>query len=441
MKFRIVSLGCKVNSYESEAILNDFVSRGLEYTEQNDADVIIINTCTVTSTSDQKSRQIIRKLKRENPTSLIVAMGCYVQLHQEEASELADVIIGTNNRLKAYDIVKSYLDTKSSIDNTFTNNNFVDDIDNVTEYEEMKVNAVKTHTRGFVKIQDGCENYCSYCAIPYARGKIRSRKPDDVINEIKTLVKNGTHEVIIAGINTGTYGQDLGNIDLAKLIERIMIETTLFRLRLSSIELMEVSDELLNTIKKYETRIAHHLHIPLQGGSDAVLKRMHRKYLTNDYRKLIGKIRVMFPRIAITTDLLAGFVGETEEEFNETCSFIKEMNFSMMHIFPYSRRKNTEADKMPGHLDPKVINERAHILLDIAKKMQIEYEKSFINENCIVITEQVKNGYYVSHSSNYLEIYIPTNKELKENMIVNVKIRKFDNNRLIGEIIEIKERN
>ena len=441
MKFRIVSLGCKVNSYESEAILNDFVSRGLEYTEQNDADVIIINTCTVTSTSDQKSRQIIRKLKRENPTSLIVAMGCYVQLHQEEASELADVIIGTNNRLKAYDIVKSYLDTKSSIDNTFTNNNFVDDIDNVTEYEEMKVNAVKTHTRGFVKIQDGCENYCSYCAIPYARGKIRSRKPDDVINEIKTLVKNGTHEVIIAGINTGTYGQDLGNIDLAKLIERIMIETTLFRLRLSSIELMEVSDELLNTIKKYETRIAHHLHIPLQGGSDAVLKRMHRKYLTNDYRKLIGKIRVMFPRIAITTDLLAGFVGETEEEFNETCSFIKEMNFSMMHIFPYSRRKNTKADKMPGHLDPKVINERAHILLDIAKKMQIEYEKSFINENCIVITEQVKNGYYVSHSSNYLEIYIPTTKELKENMIVNVKIRKFDNNRLIGEIIEIKERN
>ena len=441
MKFRIVSLGCKVNSYESEAILNDFVSRGLEYTEQNDADVIIINTCTVTSTSDQKSRQIIRKLKRENPTSLIVAMGCYVQLHQEEASELADVIIGTNNRLKAYDIVKSYLDTKSSIDNTFTNNNFVDDIDNVTEYEEMKVNAVKTHTRGFVKIQDGCENYCSYCAIPYARGKIRSRKPDDVINEIKTLVKNGTHEVIIAGINTGTYGQDLGNIDLAKLLERIMIETTLFRLRLSSIELMEVSDELLNTIKKYETRIAHHLHIPLQGGSDAVLKRMHRKYLTNDYRKLIGKIRVMFPRIAITTDLLAGFVGETEEEFNETCSFIKEMNFSMMHIFPYSRRKNTEADKMPGHLDPKVINERAHILLDIAKKMQIEYEKSFINENCIVITEQVKNGYYVSHSSNYLEIYIPTTKELKENMIVNVKIRKFDNNRLIGEIIEIKERN
>lgn len=441
MKFRIVSLGCKVNSYESEAILNDFVSRGLEYTEQNNADVIIINTCTVTSTSDQKSRQIIRKLKRENPASLIVAMGCYVQLHQEEASELADVIIGTNNRLKAYDIVKSYLDTKSSIEGTFKNNNFVDDIDNVTEYEEMKVNAVKTHTRGFVKIQDGCENYCSYCAIPYARGKIRSRKPDDVINEIKTLVKNGTHEVIIAGINTGTYGQDLGNIDLAKLIERIMIETTLFRLRLSSIELMEVSDELLNTIKKYETRIAHHLHIPLQGGSDAVLKRMHRKYLTNDYRKLIGKIRVMFPRIAITTDLLAGFVGETEEEFNETCSFIKEMNFSMMHIFPYSRRKNTEADKMPGHLDPKVINERAHILLDIAKKMQIEYEKSFINENCIVITEQVKNGYYVSHSSNYLEIYIPTNKELKENMIVNVKIRKFDNNRLIGEIIEIKERN
>lgn len=441
MKLRIVNLGCKVNSYESEAILNDFVDKGFEYIEQGDADVIIINTCTVTSTSDQKSRQIIRKLKRENPTALVVAMGCYVQLHQEEASELADVIIGTNNRLKAYEIVKSYLDTKESIIKTVINHNYVDDINDVTEYEEMKVNAVKTHTRGFVKIQDGCENYCSYCAIPYARGKIRSRKPQDVIDEINNIVENGTNEVIIAGINTGTYGQDLDDINLAQLIEKIMNETKLYRLRLSSIELMEVTDELLNTIKKYESRVAHHLHIPLQGGCDTVLKRMHRKYLTADYRNLINKIRKLFPHIAITTDLLAGFVGETEDEFNQTCSFIQEMNFAMMHIFPYSRRKNTEADKMEGHLDPKTINVRAHNLLNIAKKMQREYEKSFINVNCIVITEQIKNGYYVSHSSNYLEVYLPVNESIKENMIVEVKITKLENDQLIGEVLKIIERN
>lgn len=437
MKFNVVTLGCKVNSYESEAILNEFLNRGYEYANPLDTpDVIVINTCTVTSTSDQKSRQMIRKIKRENPNSLVIAMGCYVQLHPEEASSIADIIVGTSNRLKIFELIESYLNTKKEIDNLF-NHNFVDDINNVLSYEEMKVNLIKTHTRGFVKIQDGCENYCSYCAIPYARGKIRSRNPLDVINEINNLVKSGVKEVIIAGINTGTYGQDLGNINLAKLIEKIMNETSLYRLRLSSIELMEVTDELLNVIKKYESRVASHLHIPLQGGSDSVLKRMNRKYLTADYRNLINKIRVMLPQIAITTDLLAGFVGETEIEFEETCRFIQEMQFSMMHIFPYSRRKNTKADLMDGHLDPKVINERTHILLNIAKKMQEEYEKKFINETFEVITEQKKNGYYIGHSSNYLEINLPIDKDMKENMIIKTKIIKYENRKLIGEGKEI----
>lgn len=437
MKFNVVTLGCKVNSYESEAILNEFIKRGFEYVEkEKKPDVIVINTCTVTSTSDQKSRQMIRKIKRENPESLVIAMGCYVQLHQDEASSIADMVVGTSNRLKMFDIIDSYLNTKKEINN-IVNNNFVENVLEATSYEEMKVNLIKTHTRGFVKIQDGCENYCSYCAIPYARGKIRSRKPEDVIDEINNLVNSGVKEVIIAGINTGTYGYDLGNINLAKLIEKIMKETSLYRLRLSSIELMEVTDELLNIIKKYETRVAMHLHIPLQGGCDAVLKRMNRKYLTADYRALINKIRHMFPRIAITTDLLAGFVGETKEEFEDTCNFIEEMDFAMMHIFPYSRRKGTKADLMEGHLDPKIINERTHILLNLAKSMQTKYESEFINQSFEVITEQKKNGYYLSHSSNYLEINILTKEEIKENMLVKVKIIKYDNNKLIGEVEEV----
>lgn len=437
MKFNVITLGCKVNSYESEAILNEFLKRGWKYIEKGETpDVIVINTCTVTSTSDQKSRQMIRKIKRENPESLVIAMGCYVQLHPDEASNIADMVVGTSNRLKIFDMIDSYLNTKKEINNIL-NNNLVENVLEVTSYEEMKVNLIKTHTRGFVKIQDGCENYCSYCAIPYARGKIRSRKPEDVIDEINNLVDSGVKEVIIAGINTGTYGLDLGNIDLAKLIEKIMKETSLYRLRLSSIELMEVSDDLLNVIKKYETRVAMHLHIPLQGGCDTVLKRMNRKYLTADYRALINKIRAMFPRIAITTDLLAGFVGETKEEFEDTCRFIEEMNFAMMHIFPYSRRKGTKADLMEGHLDPKIINERTHILLNIAKTLQTKYEKSFINQSFEVITEQKKNGYYLSHSSNYLEINILTEKEIKENMLIKVKIIKYDDNKLIGEIEEV----
>lgn len=428
MKFKIVSLGCKVNSYECEALINDLTLKGWELTKKDECDVVIINTCTVTQTSDSKSRQMIRSLKRKNPNAIVVAMGCYVQLNPEEAGSIADIVIGTNSRAKIYDLVNSYINTKKEI-------NEVTNIMEVTDYEELKVNAVMTHTRGFVKIQDGCENYCSYCAIPYSRGKIRSRLPENVVEEINRLVNSGTNEVIISGINTGTYGKDLGTINLAQLIEKIMDETRLYRLRLSSIEMMEVTDELLDVIEKYKDRFANHLHIPLQGGCDSVLTRMNRKYLTDGYRKLIYNIRKRFKDIAITTDLLAGFVGETEEEFKDTCSFIKEMEFSDMHIFPYSRRKGTKADEMKGHLNPQVINERAHILLDIKNEMKKKYEAKFIGQTFDVITEQVKGDYFTSHSSNYLEILIPK-YGLKDNMIKKIKIVEINNGNIIGQGVE-----
>lgn len=429
MKFSIITLGCKVNSYESEAILSLLESKGWIYQNSNEvSDVYIINTCTVTSTSDQKSRQVIRSCRRKNENAVIVGMGCYTQTHPQEAIELVDVLLGTDQRNKVYDLVNEFLLNKQKI-------NYVKDIKEIKCFEELELSKLTTHTRGFVKIQDGCENFCSYCAIPFSRGKIRSRNPENVINEINQLVNNDVKEIIISGINTGTYGQDLGYINLAKLIEKIMIETNLVRLRLSSIELMEVSDELLDIMKKYQNRIAMHLHIPLQAGSDGVLQRMKRKYLTNDYYLLINKIRNIFPDIAVTTDCLAGFVGETEEEFNEAYEFIKKINFADMHIFPYSRRKGTVADEMKGHLNGSVISLRAHKLLELAEIMKNEYNHKFINTVQEVLVERTKDDFYEGHTSNYLNVLFKSDCDVV-NQIIKVKITKIENNKIYGKEIK-----
>lgn len=427
MKFTTITLGCKVNLYETESLISFLEDKGWKCSNEN-ADVCIINTCTVTATSDQKSRQMIRQARRNHPNAIIVAMGCFVQTHETSAYEIADIIVGTKNRLQIYDLVNEYVETKKQINHVF-------DIDTYTSYDEMKLNRLSQHTRGFIKIQDGCENFCSYCLIPYARGKIKSRDPKNVIDEINSLVKLGTKEIIIAGINTGTYGQDLGNINLAKLIEMIMENTSLYRLRLSSIELMEVSDELLNVMKKYENRIANHLHIPLQGGCDNTLSRMKRKYNSNEYENLINKIRTIFPNIAITTDCLCGFVGETEDDFNDSIEFIKKIKFASMHVFPYSRRKGTVADEMSGHLDGGLIKERARIMIDVASTMKKEYEEKFINYEFEVLFEQKKGNTWIGHTTNYLEVYLESEEDLT-NEIKLCKIVKMKNNKLFAEEVK-----
>ena len=432
ISFSILTLGCKVNSYESEAVINKLITEGFVLKEFNDVcDVYIVNSCTVTKTSDQKSRQMLHAAKRRNPNAIIAVMGCYSQLNITEASTIADIVIGTNNKLNVVDLIKSCLDTKKQII-------AVTDVLNNPTYEEMKVSALKTHTRGFIKIQDGCENYCSYCAIPYSRGKIRSRIPDHVIDEINGLVSSGAKEVILAGINTGTYGQDLGNINLAKLIERIMLETKIYRLRLSSIELMEITDELLNTLKKYEHRIANHLHIPIQGGSEAVLRRMNRKYTITEYEAKINAVRKLFPDVALTTDILAGFVGETEEEFSETINFINKIKFYEMHVFPYSRRANTKADEMDGHLDKKVITARAKQISEAANQLKIDYINNYIGKSLDVLVEAKKGSLWHGHTSNYLDVYFESNNEL-ENKIVKVKLIKYQNGKILGEMEEMYE--
>lgn len=431
MKFNIYTLGCKVNTYESEALIDDLTKKGCELVKNDkEADFIVVNTCTVTQTSDSKSRKLLRQVARANDQAIIVVMGCYSQLNPEDAEKFANIVIGTNNRLMVYDLVKSYYDTKNEI-------NIVTKYAGKSEYEEMKLTKLSQHTRGFIKIQDGCENFCAYCAIPYSRGPIRSRDADSVIEEINILVKENVKEVILSGINTGTYGQDNKQCNLAKLIERICLETSIQRIRLSSIELMEVTDELLDTICKYHDRVAHHLHIPLQAGADPTLIRMKRKYLTRDFIEKTKKIKQLIPDIAITTDCLAGFVGETEEDFNNSLEFIKSVGFAAVHVFPYSRRENTEADKMDGHLNPDIIHKRARIMNELGKKLSIEFSKKFINTIQDVLFEQIKDNYYVGHTSNYIEVYVKSDENLI-NKLLKVKLINLNENNIVeGELYEI----
>lgn len=420
MKFSIHTLGCKVNLYESEAVINDLVNHGFELTDFDDmCDVYIINTCTVTSTSDAKSRKVIRQAIRRNPIAIIVVMGCYAQLNPNEVEGLegVDIIIGTKNRNQVYGLIMERLQTKQPI-------NLVTDVFKYQEYEEIKVNRFSRHTRGFIKIQDGCENFCSYCAIPYARGGIKSRKKDDVIEEIKGMVVGGIKEIVLAGINTGTYGQDTKEDNLATLIKEIMTKVPdLFRVRLSSIELKEVTDELLATIEKYQDKIAMHLHIPLQGGSNRTLERMNRRYTTEEYADRLNDIRKLFPRIAITTDCLAGFVGETQEDFQDSLSFIESMKFSEMHVFPYSRRKNTKADRMSGHLPESVKTDRTHQIIELGKKMAKSYREHFKGEEFVVIVEDKKDNFWRAHTSNYLEVEFEAGS-VNENDVVRIRLEE-----------------
>ncbi len=429
MTFSILTLGCKVNSYESEGVISSLVKEGWVLQTTNDiCDVYIVNTCTVTSTSDAKSRQMLSKMRKKNPNAIIVAMGCFAQLHKDEAKVHADVVLGTNQRGSIGELLKSYIESKKQIIQ-ITNS-----LENHT-YEELEVDRLTQTTRGFIKIQDGCENYCTYCAIPYARGPIKSRDPEKVILEIKRLVSEGVKEVIISGINTGTYGKDFFDMSLAKLIKKLLFETSIARIRLSSIELNEVTDELLTVIKESNGRVANHFHIPLQAGSDSVLKRMNRHYITKDYEDKINEIRSMFPGVAITTDCLAGFVGETEEEFKEAYNFINKIHFSSMHIFPYSRRKDTVADGMAGHLKPEIISARAHKLLELAESMKQDYEKNCINKVYKVLIENQKGKYYIGHTSNYLDVHIASTMKNLENTFQLIKIIKIVDNIIYGELL------
>ena len=364
MKVGIYTLGCKVNAYESEYVMNLFKERGYVIAPYEDiCDIYIINTCTVTNQSDSKSRKIIRSATRNNPNACIVAMGCYIEANKDNLIDGVDIYIGNKDKSKVVDLVEDYLKNKKQITNLYS------DLGN--KFEDMEIKTFEGRTRAFVKIQDGCENFCSYCIIPYVRGKCRSKDQAKVIEEIQALVSNGYKEIVLTGIHTGNYGRDL-DTDFASLLSEIVKIDGLYRLRLSSIEITELTDKVLEIIKDNNI-IADHLHIPLQAGSDKILKNMNRKYDTQYFRNKINKIRSIRPDISITTDVIVGFPGETDELFEESMSFCKEIEFAKIHVFPYSVRKGTPAAKFPNQVDGNIKKERAHRLLELSKELEKNY--------------------------------------------------------------------
>lgn len=399
MKFKLISLGCKVNSYESNAIRQMLFLNGYEES-QISPDVIIINTCSVTSVADQKSRQIIRREKRNNINSIVVVMGCYSQKNADYVIKEcnADIVAGTSNRNKILELIQAFLKTKKPI-------KMIDDDVRHLKYESFGVFTLPESTRAYIKVEDGCNNFCTYCTIPYTRGNVRSRDKDEIIDEIKHLISQGFKEFVLTGIHTAFYGIDLKGIMFSDLVEEILKIPGLYRLRISSIEESEIDDKFINLLKNYPN-IANHLHMPLQSGSSSVLKRMHRKYNVQDFVNKVNKIREVRPDIAITTDVIVGFPGESEEEFNETYEFIKKVNFAELHVFPFSAREGTPAYKMSGQVDPKVKNERVSKLIELSNVLYDKYFNSFRGKELEVLLEERNKttGLLSGFTSNYLKI-------------------------------------
>lgn len=428
-KVGFITLGCKVNIYESNALKNELISNGFEITEANEeCDVYIINTCSVTNMADAKSRKMIRKAIKLNPNAIICAMGCYVQTNSEAKEiEGVDILVGNGNKKEVVaQIIKKLEENKTP---KYVN---ILDILNTHDYEPLDVTTYD-HTRAFVKIEDGCENFCTYCIIPYARGPVRCKAADDVINELKRITDMGYLEVVLAGIHTGRYKDK--DINLSKLIKRILNEVPkLKRLRLSSIEINEVDDEFIELMKENDI-LANHLHLPLQAGSDLILSKMERKYDTKYFLERINKIKAARPDISITTDVIVGFPYETDKEFNETKEFINKVGFSKLHVFPYSMRKGTKAVEMPQVHDATK-KARAQELIEYSKVLENEYAQKFIGEKLEVIVEQILGNKMVGHTSNFLQVIM----DLDENLIgknVLVEITKIKDLKVYGKIEKI----
>ena len=417
-KFTYISLGCKVNSYESNALANLLKDEGYIYSDDN-PDVAFINTCSVTATADQKSRQHIRKLLANYPNAIIVVMGCYSQGQYEflKREVKPHIIVGTSNRNKIVELIKQYEATHQPIDEV--NNN-----PRLFTYEELGLSGYSEMARAYLKIQDGCDNFCSYCLIPYRRGRSRSRAFSDVINEAEALVKAGYKEIVLTGIHVGGYGKDLENMNFSTLVESLLDIPGLYRLRISSIEESEIDDKLIELINT-RSNLASHFHIPLQSGSDTVLKRMNRKYNCEQFLNKLTMIRKACPNVALTTDVIVGFPDESEQEFNETYEFIQKCGFNMLHVFPFSAREGTVAYRMKGQIDPKIKKERTAKLIELSHRLWGEYTEKFVGQEFDVIIEQydTKNGVNIGHTSNYLEVHIP-GKPLKVGSVVKTEYKK-----------------
>ena len=427
MKVAFYTLGCKVNTYESEVLMNKFKNEGYEIVDFNDkADVYVINTCSVTNTSDQKSRKIIREASRSNKNAIICVMGCYSQLNYEDIKSLGDIaiILGNNDKSKLLDYIDEYKKNKKQIIK-------IDDLNKVC-FEDMRLDQFQKHTRAFVKIQDGCNNYCSYCIIPYTRGNVRSKKKEDVLDEITTLANNGYKEVVLTGIHTGHYGEDL-EYDFSDLLRELEQINGLERIRISSVEITELNDKFLDTLKNSK-KIVNHIHIPIQSLCDKTLKDMNRKYNVEYFFNKINEIRSIRPNIAITSDVIVGFPNESDEDFNTTKENIRKLGITELHVFPYSIRKGTRAASMP-QIDGNIKKKRVKELINLSEELKNNYYKSLINTEEKVLTEKYLGGYLIGHLSNYGLIKVKS-EEKRLNEIFDVKLVSYKDDIFTGEIIK-----
>ncbi len=416
----IHSLGCKVNSYEAESMEQLLKQAGytiVPFDENITADIYIINTCSVTNIADRKSRQMLHKSKKINPDAIVVAAGCYVNADTKKAAEdnAVDIVLGNNCKINIVEALENYYKDKNNYE-------MVVDFKEKQEYEELKLDEVSTHTRAYIKIQDGCNQFCSYCIIPYTRGRIRSRDIDEIEEEVTKLVSKGFKEVVLTGIHLTSYGVDNNKGSLLEVIMRLDKIEGLQRIRLGSLEPRVITEEFAKTLSSSK-KICPHFHLSLQSGCDTVLKRMNRKYTTQEYYDKCCILRKYFNNPAITTDVIVGFPQETEEEFEATKVFLEKVHFYEMHIFKYSRRKGTVADRMEGQVDEKIKTQRSAILLELENKMSKEYRQQHIGKTEEVLIEEIvsENGkdYFMGFTPDYIRVKIACDTALDNSEYIN----------------------
>lgn len=427
MKFKVINFGCKVNTYESTYLEEKFIENNLvEASSIEDADLLVINTCSVTNMADQKCKKMIRRIRRENPNAILIATGCSVQNNFDIYKEYGvNILVDNFHKGEIYNLLKKYLETKENI-YIFNNNRN-------QKFEDMLLEKYTKHTRAFIKVQDGCDNFCSYCVIPLVRGSIRSKAFDEVIKEAKILSSNGHKEIVLVGIHTGSYNSN--GKDLVDLINELSKIDEIKRIRISSIEITELNDKFMNLLKN-NSKIANHLHIPLQAGSDEILKIMNRKYDLKYFEDKINLIRSIRPDINITTDVIVGHPYETDELFDKTLEFCKKISFGKIHVFPYSIRKNTKAASMPNQVDELSKKNRAEKLIRLSDILMDKYESKFLGKEMDIITEINHKGEIVGFTSNYIKIYVNNSANISTNEIISVKLINRDSNYVYADIIK-----
>ncbi|OJV64536.1 MAG: tRNA (N(6)-L-threonylcarbamoyladenosine(37)-C(2))-methylthiotransferase MtaB [Clostridiales bacterium 38-18] len=428
-KVAFVTLGCKTNQYETDALMDLFYKNRYEIVDFDDfANVYVINTCTVTSISDKKSRQMIRRAKKSNPNGIVVVVGCYAQISPDEVSAIEDVdiVVGTDARTSILSYISDYM---SGI--TPKPYVIVEDISKIKVFEEMSVSNITTHTRAFVKIQEGCNQFCTYCIIPYARGRVRSRTLSHVVEEIEQLTKKGYVEFVLTGIHIGSYGLDLDHVALIDLIESIHAIEGVKRIRLGSIEPRLISASFVERLVTLE-KVCDHFHLSLQSGSNTVLKRMNRKYTSEEFYESVERLKSIYNAPSLTTDIIVGFPGETEEEFLETMAFVEKVGFSEIHVFQFSKREGTPAADMKDQIDGKIKKSRSEQLIAKASQLNRNYQELFMNKQLEVLFEENKDGQSQGHSTNYLNVMVKD--QVKPGTLLKVVVTDISENKLIATI-------